>query len=650
VLFGANMLGLSPILLSGDLEAIQRFVKPISESWETDQPRLAALAATEPGMGSDFIQGHPGGKARTRVERKGDGYLINGRKVFISNGSLASLVTVFASHDADAPIRESTSCFAVPTDSPGFAVGQVFDKMGQRACPAAELLFDDVFVPEDHLIGKERGGWELNRLIMSVTRTPVATIALGIARAAYDRALAYAAERVQGGQAIVRHQAIQLLLADMSIRVEAARGLVWRSAASAAAGKPSLKLASMAKTFASDAAVANATDAIQVLGGNGYMREYGVEKHQPDQPLRDHGERDAGDRGVSARTMRAARFHGADQPLRIEDVPYPEPGPDDAVVRLAACGICASDLHFLEGMPTPEPPPITLGHEPAGVIDSLGANVRGWSPGERVAIHIGAGCGACRSCSAGRPNCCVSLQAPGLHIDGAFAEAIRVSAATLARVPEGVSLEAAAVATDCVTSPYHALTCRGGLEKGERLVVIGVGGLGGQAVQLARHLGAAQVVALDVSSAALERAKRGGATETVLATQGEDATVRLREITSGGADLVLECVGTPETVAAGVNALHPGGRLVVVGVGMQPPRIDLPQALFAFTELSLLGSFGSHLEDLDEVLRLEAAGEIDIESAITHRLPLEEAAAGLEILRTKRGDPDRIVLQIGDWS
>jgi acyl-CoA dehydrogenase len=278
VLLGATMLGLAPILLSGDLEAIQRFVRPMAESWETDHPRMAALAATEPGLGSDFIQGHPEGRARTRVERKGDGYLINGRKVFISNGSLASQVTVFATHDPDAPIRESMTCFAVPTDTPGFAVGQVFDKMGQRACPAAELLFDDVFVPEAHRIGKERGGWELNRQIMSVTRTPVAAIALGIARAAYDRALDYAAERVQGGTRIVRHQAIELLLADMAIRVEAARGLVWNAAASTAAGRPSLKLASMAKTFASDAAVTNATDAIQVLGGNGYMREYGVEK------------------------------------------------------------------------------------------------------------------------------------------------------------------------------------------------------------------------------------------------------------------------------------------------------------------------------------------------------------------------------------
>ncbi len=113
---------------------------------------------------------------------------------------------------------------------------------------------------------------------MTVTRTPVATIALGIARAAYDKAFDYACERVQGGQPIVRHQAMQLLLADMAIRTEAARGLVWGAARAIAAGKPSLTLSSMAKTYASDVAVANATDAIQVFGGNGYMREYGVEK------------------------------------------------------------------------------------------------------------------------------------------------------------------------------------------------------------------------------------------------------------------------------------------------------------------------------------------------------------------------------------
>ena len=182
VLFGATMLGMIPILLSGNLGAIQRFVAPVAKSWETDRPQLAALAATEPDAGSDFIMGHPQGRLRTRVEKKDGGYLINGRKIFISNGSLASLVTVFASHDLAGPIRESLSCFAVPADTKGFSVGQIFEKMGQRASPAAELLFDDVWVPEENRLGNEGGGWALNRLIMSVTRTPVAAIALGIAR------------------------------------------------------------------------------------------------------------------------------------------------------------------------------------------------------------------------------------------------------------------------------------------------------------------------------------------------------------------------------------------------------------------------------------------------------------------------------------
>ncbi len=278
VLFGANMLGLLPILLSGNVGAIERFVRPIAKSWETETPRLAALAATEPDSGSDFIMGHPSGRLRTRVEKKDGGYVINGRKIFISNGSLASVITVFATHDAGAPIRESVSCFAVPSTAPGFAVGQVFDKMGQRAAPAAELIFDDVFVPEEDRLGAEGGGFALNRLIMSVTRTPIAALALGIARSALEKALAYAESRRQGGRSIVGHQAVELMLADMAIRVEAARGLVRRAAGALAAGTPSLKLSSMAKTFASDAAVTNSLDAIQVLGGYGYMREYGVEK------------------------------------------------------------------------------------------------------------------------------------------------------------------------------------------------------------------------------------------------------------------------------------------------------------------------------------------------------------------------------------
>jgi threonine dehydrogenase-like Zn-dependent dehydrogenase len=350
---------------------------------------------------------------------------------------------------------------------------------------------------------------------------------------------------------------------------------------------------------------------------------------------------------MSERTMRAARFHGADVPIRLEDVPYPEAGPGEVVVRVAACGICGSDLHFFDDLPTLMPPPFVLGHEPAGVIESLGEGITEWAPGDRVALHVGRGCGKCRACLSDHPTCCASLQAPGLTIDGAFAEAVRVPESCLVRVPEGVSLAAAAVATDCVATPYHALTCRGGLEKGDRVAIIGAGGLGGQAVCLARVLGAAQVIAVDVSSAALERAAENGATDTVLATTGEAAAARVLELAEGGVDVALECVGKPETVATGASALHPGGRLVIVGVGMEPPQFNQPQVAFLAGELSVLGSFGSHAQDLAEVLRLQAAGVIDIDSAISHRLRLDEVATGLEMLRTKRGNPDRIVVEPG---
>jgi 2-desacetyl-2-hydroxyethyl bacteriochlorophyllide A dehydrogenase len=344
--------------------------------------------------------------------------------------------------------------------------------------------------------------------------------------------------------------------------------------------------------------------------------------------------------------MRAARFHGAGLPIRIEEVPYPTAGPGEVVVRVAACGICGSDVHFLDGMPVPGGLPITLGHEPAGVVESVGDEVTDWKPGDRVALHLGNGCGTCRTCRAGHPNCCPRLIAPGLHIDGAFAEAIRVPAGSLARVPEAVSLAAAAVATDCVATPYHALKCRAGLQRGERVVVIGAGGLGGQAVRLARVLGAGQVVAVDRSSVALERARASGSTDSVLVQAGEDPALRIRELTGGGADLVLECVGAPETLAAGVRALLPGGRLIAVGVGMMPPQIDLPQALFSFTELAVIGTFGSHKEDIEEVFRLEAAGTIDIESSISHRIGLDAVGDGLDMLRTKKGTPQRILVEM----
>lgn len=278
VLFGATGLGLAPLMLSGNFALLQELVPPLVATWDTDAPKLAALAATEADMGSDIMTGDPAARMGTRATRVEGGYKLDGNKVFISNGSLAGLVTVFATTDRSRPIRESWCCFAVTDDTPGFAVGQVFDKMGQRAAPAVELVFDDAFVPESHRVVPEGYGWQLTNMIMAVTRAPVGAIALGIATAAYEKAIEYAEVRVQGGKPIVQHQAVALMLADMAIRVEAARALVYKAGRAIAAGRPSIKASSMAKAYAADAAVANALDAIQVLGGNGYMHEFGVEK------------------------------------------------------------------------------------------------------------------------------------------------------------------------------------------------------------------------------------------------------------------------------------------------------------------------------------------------------------------------------------
>lgn len=342
-------------------------------------------------------------------------------------------------------------------------------------------------------------------------------------------------------------------------------------------------------------------------------------------------------------TMRAVRTHAPGTPIVVEEVPWPEAGPGEVVVRIAACGVCHSDVHVLDGLPMPAPLPLTLGHEPAGVIEALGEGVTDWSVGDRVAMHLGDGCGRCRACLAGHPMCCPDLGAVGLHFDGAYADAVKVPQTVMVRVPDEVSLAAAAVATDCVATPYHALTCRGGLKKGETVVVIGVGGLGSMAVELARVLGAGKIVAVDRNPIALERAQRLGATDIVLA-EG-DPVAGIRAATGEGADLVLECVGTPDTVAQGVNSLVGGGRCIAVGVGLLPPRIDLPQALFSVLELSVVGTFASHKEDLEEVLRLAAEGVLDIEGSITHRFPIERTPEAFEMLHSGGGDVQRIVIE-----
>jgi alkylation response protein AidB-like acyl-CoA dehydrogenase len=261
-----------PLLLAGTDEQKARFL-PNLASGKT----LAAFALTEPEAGSDAAA------LRTRAIRDGDGYHLSGTKRFITNGSVAGLITVFAVTDPDAPRHKRMSAFAVEVPTDGFKVARLEHKLGIRGSPTAELNFDGVLVPEANRIGDEGRGWELAMATLDRSRPGIAAQAVGIAQGALEFATQYAKERKQFGQRIGEFQMIQALLADMDARTEAARQLMYKACTEVEARAPdSSRWAAIAKLIGGDTAMAVTTDAVQVLGGYGYTEDYPVERMMRD--------------------------------------------------------------------------------------------------------------------------------------------------------------------------------------------------------------------------------------------------------------------------------------------------------------------------------------------------------------------------------
>jgi alkylation response protein AidB-like acyl-CoA dehydrogenase len=261
-----------PLLLAGTDEQKARFLPNLASG-----ATLAAFALTEPEAGSDAAA------LRTRAVRGGDGYHLTGTKRFITNGSVAGLITVFAVTDPDAPRHKRMSAFAVEVPTDGFKVARLEHKLGIRGSPTAELSFDGVRVPETNLIGKEGQGWELAMATLDRSRPGIAAQAVGIAQGALDVATQYARERKQFGQRIGEFQMIQAMLADMDARTEAARQLMYKACTEVEAGAPDAsRWAAVAKLIGGDTAMAVTTDAVQVLGGYGYTEDYPVERMMRD--------------------------------------------------------------------------------------------------------------------------------------------------------------------------------------------------------------------------------------------------------------------------------------------------------------------------------------------------------------------------------
>ena len=325
--------------------------------------------------------------------------------------------------------------------------------------------------------------------------------------------------------------------------------------------------------------------------------------------------------------MRAVRYHGPKQPLTLEEIPRPEPGPGEVLVRVGAAGVCHTELHFLSGLLNLGIAPLTLGHEIVGRVERAGAGVRGVAEGDRVIVYYYVGCGKCRHCLVGDEHLCDALQAEyGFISDGGFAEYVKVPARNAVPLPDHLGDEAAAPIGCGVTTAVHAAG-RARLAMGDVALVYGVGAVAYGLIQLARLAGA-EVIAVSRSAAKLEKAQALGAAHVLNAKEGRLAE-RVKEITHGhGADVIFELVATKETMTACTQAIAKRGRLVFIGYSEDSYTVHPIQLVV--TEMSVMGSVGNTLDELIQAVDLAARGKV--RTVVDRVLPLAEFQKGLDAL------------------
>ncbi len=343
-------------------------------------------------------------------------------------------------------------------------------------------------------------------------------------------------------------------------------------------------------------------------------------------------------------TMRAERFYADTKTVVVEDVPVPEPGPGEVLVKVAFCGICHSDLSLINGTFPAQRPVIIQGHEASGTIAKLGPDVTGWAEGDRVVVAAGRPCGDCPNCRRGEMSNCLQMKIMAFAYDGAWAEYTVALAAGLTRVPDNVPLEQAAILADAVSTPYGAVVRTGKVGIGESVGVWGVGGVGTHIVQLARLVGAAPIIAVDINEAVRERALELGA-DVAFDSRDPDLKDRIGDLTRGrNLDVAFDAVGKKVTFEQALDCLTVGGRLVSVGMSAECPTVG-PTSMFGLTKKQVLGHLGYQNADIETLARLVSLGRLDLSRSISRVIPLEDIRDGIEMLERAEGNPIRILVQ-----
>ncbi len=329
--------------------------------------------------------------------------------------------------------------------------------------------------------------------------------------------------------------------------------------------------------------------------------------------------------------MKASIFHGPKQPLQLGDWPVPSIKPDEVLIKVAACGICHTDLHYIDhGVPTFKKPPLILGHEPSGIVAQAGRGVANFKEGDRVLLPAVLTCGSCEFCRTGRENICSTMTMFGNNVDGAYAEFIAAPAKDIFHLPKEIPLEEGAIIADAISTPYHAVKNRAEVKAGDTVVVFGCGGVGINVVQVAAAVGGT-VIAVDISERKLEWAKRFGAVYTINPAKVEHIGKEIRKLTGGGADIAIEVIGKPQTIEAAFGTLRKGGRLVVVGYSAEDIRLSAAKMMYF--EMEVRGSLGCRPVDYPRLIELCRIGKIKVAEQVTQKFPLEKINDAFDLLR-----------------